>query len=193
MTTPDPKQTRSPYESVKDLFGENDMRTIEFWNKDQNDPNSATVTIENEIRKELSPGKRPYQPSTIGEISPMKRLNLDDASPVLEYCRNCLAIGQCTDCPILACFKDGDFAKDKHENVMDGGNNNSYSADISPIGGTLVKNISPSPSTGSLKRSGKCFNCGKEGHWSNECTSPRTNSKCFKCGKVGHWMKNCNM
>jgi Zinc knuckle len=190
VTMPKPEKTLSSYEFVKDLFGENDMRTIEFWRTEQScqtDPNFGADAIENEMRRKLSPGKRLHQPSTIGETSPMKRLNLNDA---VENCKACGAIGQCIECPILTCFKDDDFAEYKHDNVMDGGNNSNF-ANISQIGGTSVQNMSPSP--GGVKRSGKCFNCGKEGHWSYECTSPRTKSACFKCGKVGHWMKDCNM
>lgn len=163
------------------------MRTIEFWCKEK-DPNSAAATG-SEINKQLSPGKRPHQPNSMGDISPMKRLNLSDAFQVAENCPNCGKRGQCIECPILTCFKDDDFSENKHWNAMDGGNISTL-ATISPIGETSVQNVSP----GSLKRAGKCFNCGKEGHWRWECTSPRgTNSACFKCGKAGHWMKNCNL
>ncbi|XP_073012862.1 uncharacterized protein [Typha latifolia] len=37
---------------------------------------------------------------------------------------------------------------------------------------------------------GKCYRCGKEGHWMKKCTGCPA-SPCFKCGKVGHWKKDC--
>ncbi|XP_078158107.1 uncharacterized protein LOC144553757 [Carex rostrata] len=138
VTTLEAKQTLSPYESVKDLFGENDMRTIEFWCKEK-DPNSTAATG-SEINKQLSPGKRPHQPNTMGDISPMKRLNLSDAFQVAENCPNCGKRGQCIECPILTCFKDDDFSENKHGNAMDGGNISTL-APISPIGESSVQNL----------------------------------------------------
>jgi hypothetical protein len=35
-----------------------------------------------------------------------------------------------------------------------------------------------------------CFNCGKQGHFANECRSTKT--KCNACGQLGHLAKFCN-
>ncbi len=37
-----------------------------------------------------------------------------------------------------------------------------------------------------------CFNCGKTGHWRNECSQPQTKPPCFNCGKTGHWSTECS-
>ncbi|XP_010942332.1 uncharacterized protein [Elaeis guineensis] len=39
-------------------------------------------------------------------------------------------------------------------------------------------------------RLGKCYRCGKEGHWMSECVE-FPSSPCFKCGRFGHWKKDC--
>nr|AJG44984.1 gag protein [Human immunodeficiency virus 1] len=41
-----------------------------------------------------------------------------------------------------------------------------------------------------VKRTIKCFNCGKEGHLARNCRAPRKKG-CWKCGKEGHQMKDC--
>eukprot|EP00964_Phaeocystis_antarctica_P088867 scaffold56570_cov55-Phaeocystis_antarctica.AAC.1 len=37
---------------------------------------------------------------------------------------------------------------------------------------------------GALHR--KCFNCGKPGHLSADCTQPQGNTACYECGQPGH-------
>ena len=37
----------------------------------------------------------------------------------------------------------------------------------------------------------RCFNCGKMGHISADCTRPAGNKACYNCGKEGHIAKDC--
>lgn len=37
----------------------------------------------------------------------------------------------------------------------------------------------------------RCFNCGKLGHISADCTKPAGNKACYNCGKEGHIAKEC--
>ena len=42
--------------------------------------------------------------------------------------------------------------------------------------------------------SGQCFNCGRSGHMSRECRSPRRfDGACFRCGNTGHMARNCSL
>ena len=40
-----------------------------------------------------------------------------------------------------------------------------------------------------------CFKCGREGHYSDKCTSPtpitRPTTTCHQCGRPGHWKREC--
>ncbi|KAL8119598.1 hypothetical protein AgCh_016919 [Apium graveolens] len=42
-----------------------------------------------------------------------------------------------------------------------------------------------------------CFKCGREGHYSDKCTSPtpitRPTTTCHQCGRPGHWKRECPM
>lgn len=48
-----------------------------------------------------------------------------------------------------------------------------------------------SKSASSNESKTRCFNCGKVGHRSAECTQPQGSTACFLCGKEGHLSRDC--
>jgi len=47
------------------------------------------------------------------------------------------------------------------------------------------RDFAPRPSEG------RCFNCGKDGHWARDCPDEGGRDRCFNCGRGGHLAREC--
>ncbi|KAL6897932.1 hypothetical protein ACP4OV_006891 [Aristida adscensionis] len=49
----------------------------------------------------------------------------------------------------------------------------------------------PGPRARGPPRNARCYNCGIEGHWAQNCQAGDWKNRCYKCGEEGHVERNC--
>ncbi|XP_038121912.1 uncharacterized protein LOC119770671 [Culex quinquefasciatus] len=56
----------------------------------------------------------------------------------------------------------------------------------------VVNKVSNTANRSKNNAGGRCYRCGRSGHFAKDDSCPALNHKCERCGFVGHFKKRCN-